>query len=386
VDLVIIEGAGSPAEVNLKDRDIVNMDVARAAGARVLLVGDIDRGGVFAAFVGTLELLEPEERALVGGLVVNKFRGDVRLLEPGLDFLRQRTGVPIAGVLPFLRDLRIADEDSVSLDRRRGVRRAAPGELEIAVVRFPRISNHDEFDALEHEPGVIVRYVERAEELRGADLVVLPGSKGTAADLAWARESGIAEEVIARATRSEPVLGVCGGCQMLGAALLDPERVESSQVELPGLGLLPLITRFRREKTTARVEVHVEAALLATDGGPVSGYEIHMGEVERVAGAPALRILSRNGLDAPRDDGAVSRDGAVVGTTVHGLLENDPLRAKLLAHLRARRGLTPCPGKSVPTRDAEYDRLSEALATHLDWKLLCALAGVHATRPPRLGP
>jgi adenosylcobyric acid synthase len=383
VDLVVIEGAGSPAEVNLKDRDIVNMDVAKAAGARVLLVGDIDRGGVFAAFVGTMELLPPDERALVGGFVVNKFRGDPRLLDSGLEFLRERTGVPVAGVLPYLRGLRIADEDSVSLDRRRRARRAAPGELEIAIVRLPRISNYDEFDPLEHEPGVVVRYVDRPEELRGADLVVLPGSKSTAADLRWLHASGVAGEVVARAARGEPVLGVCGGCQMLGRALLDPERIESDEAEVAGLGLLPMVTRFRREKTTARVRARAAAALLAPDNGAeVRGYEIHMGEVERGAGGPALRVVARNGAACDVDDGAVSEDGAVVGTLVHGLLEDDGVRAALLARLRTRRGIDAPAGPPIPCREAEYDRLADALAAHLDWDLLCGLAGLRLARPP----
>ncbi len=387
VDLVVIEGAGSPAEVNLKDRDIVNMDVAKAAGARVILVGDIDRGGVFAAFVGTMELLDPDERALVGAFLVNKFRGDPRLLDSGLEFLRQRTGVPVAGVLPYLRGLRIADEDSVSLDHRRRTRRAAPGELEIAIVRLPRISNYDEFDALEHEPGVVVRYVDRAEELRGADLVVLPGSKSTAADLGWLRASGIADELAARGTRGEPTFGVCGGCQMLGRALFDPERVESDETEVAGLGLLPIVTRFRREKTTTRVRARAEAALLATgEGGEAGGYEIHMGEVQRLAGHPALRLVSRNGVACDVEDGAVSPDGAVVGTLVHGLLEDDRLRTALLASLRARRGIASPAGPPIPCREAEYDRLADALGAHLDWDLLCGLAGLRLARPCAVGP
>ncbi|MFL5263085.1 MAG: cobyric acid synthase [Anaeromyxobacteraceae bacterium] len=384
VDLVVIEGAGSPAEVNLKDRDIVNMDVARAAGSKVLLVGDIDRGGVFAAFVGTMELLEPEERALVAGFVVNKFRGDPRLLEPGLEFLRERTGVPVVGVLPYLRGLRIADEDSVSLDHRRATRRAAPGELEIAVVRLPRISNYDELDPLEHEPGVVVRYVERPEELRGADLVVLPGSKSTAADLAWLRASGIAHEVTARAARGEPVLGICGGFQMLGRALRDPDGVESPEREVAGLGLLPVVTTFRSRKTTTRVRARLAAGSLLGEG-EARGYEIHMGDVERLSGAPALRIVARNGAACDVDDGAVSPDGAVVGTLVHGLLEEDAVRAALLAGLRARRGIAAPSAPPIPTRDAEYDRLADALVAHLDWEVLCAAAGVSVPRPPMVG-
>lgn len=384
VDLVVIEGAGSPAEVNLKDRDIVNMDVAKAAGAKVLLVGDIDRGGVFAAFVGTMELLDPEERALVAGFVVNKFRGDPRLLESGLEFLRRRTGVPVVGVLPYLRDLRIAEEDSVSLDHRRRSRRAAPDEVEIAVVRLPRISNYDELDALDHEPGVVLRFVDRPEELRGADLVILPGSKSTAADLAWLRASGVAHEVTARAGRGEPVLGICGGFQMLGGALLDPDGVESREREVAGLGLLPVVSTFRVQKRTARVRARLVPGLLF-GGGEARGYEIHMGDVARLGGAPALQIVARNGAVCDVEDGAVSADGAVVGTLVHGLLEEDAVRAGLLARLRARRGLADPAAPPIPGREAEYDRLADALAAHLDWELLCAAAGIAASRPPVAG-
>jgi adenosylcobyric acid synthase len=386
-DLVIIEGAGSPAEVNLRERDIVNMDLALAADARVLLVGDIDRGGVFAALVGTLELVRPEERALVGGLVLNKFRGDVALLEPGLAFLHERTGVPVAGVVPWVRGLRIAEEDSVALDAARATRRAAPGELEIAVIRLPRLSNHDEFQPLAQEPGVVVRFVDRPEDLLGADLVVVPGTKGTAADLRWLRERGLGDALALRAARGEPVLGVCGGCQMLGRWIRDPAGVESPDAALPGLGLLPLETRFLAEKTTARVELEVVAPLLApAPGRPVTGYEIHMGEVLANGGRPAARLRSRNGAACDLPDGAVSADGAVVGTLVHGLLEDDGVRLALLARLRARRGLPAPVGPPAPTREQEYDRLAGVLRQHLDWELLCHLARVQAARPAGGGP
>jgi len=386
-DLVVIEGAGSPAEVNLRDRDIVNMDVALAAEAQVLLVGDIDRGGVFASLVGTLALLQPEERALVGGFILNKFRGDLRLLEPGLDFLRERTGVPVVGVLPFLRGLRIAEEDSVSLDHRRSTRRAAPGELEIAVVRLPRIANHDELQPLALEPGVVVRFVDRPEELLGADLVVLPGTKGTAADLRWVRESGVGQAVIARAARGELVLGLCGGCQMLGRVLRDPSRVESEEAATPGLDLLPLETLFHPEKTTARVWVDVEAPWLSPlSGAAAAGYEIHMGEMTRLSGPAAVRVRSRNGAPCDLPDGAVSSNGAVVGTLVHGLLEDDGVRSALLSRLRARRGLPAPAGPSVPTREQEYDRLAAVLGERLDWGRLCALARVPALRSPEASP
>jgi adenosylcobyric acid synthase len=384
VDVVVIEGAGSPAEVNLKDRDIVNMDVARAADAPVLLVGDIDRGGVFAAFVGTLELLDPPERARIAAFVVNKFRGDVGLLQPGLDFLTGRTGVPVLGVLPFVRGLRIADEDSVSLEDRRRDRPAREGELAVAVVRFPRISNYDDLEPLEHEAGVAVRWVEDPRDLDGADLVVLPGSKCTADDLAWLRATGLAAEVARRASHRRPVLGICGGCQMLGESIHDPLRVESSATIVEGLGLLPLRTRFAPEKVTARARVRIATASFLGDVGPalLEGYEIHMGAVELLPGArAAFEVVERNGAAAAVVDGAVSQDSAIVGTLLHGLLENDAIRAALLGNLRLRRGLSAAPGRRIATRDEEYDRLADHVLAHLNWDLLCRITRLEVPRP-----
>ena len=381
-DLVVIEGAGSPAEINLKARDIVNMHVAKVADAPVLLVGDIDRGGVFAAFVGTLELLEPDERERIAAFVVNKFRGDVRLLEPGLDFLRARTGKPVLGVIPYVPRLRIADEDSVSLEDR--VRRARPGrdQLDVAVVRLPRIANYDDFEPLEHEPGVVVRFVERADEARDVDLLIVPGSKSTVSDLAWLRSSGIADVVHARAQRGEPVLGICGGCQMLGESLADPEAVESSEPLVPGLALLPLRTRFERSKVTAQVRARAAAPsfLRAASGAEeISGYEIHMGRVELTrAQPPAFELLARNGAEQRAADGAVSADGQLVGTMLHGLFENAALRARVLQHLRTRRGLpAPSPDtRPIPNRFDEYDRLEGVVREHIDRALLHRLARV----------
>jgi adenosylcobyric acid synthase len=379
-DLLVIEGAGSPAEVNLRDRDIVNMHVARAVDARVLLVGDIDRGGVFAAFVGTLELLEPEDRARVAGFVINKFRGDVGLLAPGLDFLRARTGLPTLGVLPYLPRLHVADEDSLALDDRR--RRARPGGdvLDVAVVRLPRISNHDDFQPLEHEPGVSLRFIDGPDDLSSADLAVLPGSKCTVSDLAWLRATGLADVLVARARRGAPVLGVCGGCQMLGVVIEDPHEVESPHAQVEGLGLLPLRTRFAREKTTAQVVARIgRAAFLgdpARDREVVRGYEIHMGAVEPVgSAAPAFYILARNGRETSAVDGAVSDDGTVVGTMVHGLFTNDTVRDALVTTLRARRGLPPLADRAAaPPHEAEYDRLADTVRAYLDVNALARLA------------
>lgn len=383
VDLVVIEGAGSPAEVNLKDRDIVNMHVARVAHAPVLLVGDIDRGGVFASFVGTMELLEPEERARIAAFVVNKFRGDRRLLAPGLEFLEKRTGVPVLGVLPYVRDLRIADEDSVSLDERFD-RRAGAGEIEIAVVRLPRISNYDDLEPLEHEAGVAVRYVTRPEDLETADLVVLPGSKCTVSDLEWLRDSGMATAVTRRVARDQPVIGICGGCQMLGAYLLDPDHVESSRERTEGLCLLPLATRFQREKTTAQIKAHLAvASLFGDEHAEVCGYEIHQGALERLDGAvAALEVVSRNGAVCREPDGAIAANGTLVGTLVHGLFENDSVRAALLSSLRGRRGLGSPKGRAlVPTREVEYDRLALSVMENIDWQLLCRIVGIAPSRP-----
>jgi adenosylcobyric acid synthase len=383
VDVVVIEGAGSPAEVNLKDRDIANMHVARAADAPVLLVGDIDRGGVFASLVGTMELLDPDERARVAALLVNKFRGDRRLLEPGLEFLQRRCGVPVLGVVPYVRRLRIADEDSVSLDDRRD-RRAGAGELEIAVVRLPRISNHDDLGPLEHEAGVVVRYVTTPEDLATADLAVLPGSKCTVADLRWVRESGVAAAVNSRASRGEPILGICGGCQMLGSEILDPDHVESGAERTVGLELLPVCTRFQREKTTAQVRGRLAApSFLGAPGTEVSGYEIHMGRTELLEGAvPSVEITVRNGMPCRDLDGAIGPGGAVIGTLVHGLFENESVRAALLRALRARRGIATADARPVPGRAAEYDRLARGFLEAVDWPFLCRIAGVGALRPP----
>jgi len=380
-DLVVIEGAGSPAEINLQAHEIVNMHVARLAGAPVLLAGDIDRGGVFAAFVGTLDLLPPDDRARIAGFIVNRFRGDRALLEPGLDMLTARTGVPVLGVVPYVPRLRIADEDSVSLDHRAGRRRPPPDQLDIAVVRLPRIANHDDVEPLEHEPGVTVRFVDRPDELAGADLVILPGSKSTTSDLGWLRAAGLAGAIVARAAAGDPILGVCGGCQMLGEVIEDPHGIESAEPRVPGLGLLPLATRFGRDKRTAQVVARAAAPSFLTAGAaltdPVAGYEIHMGVVEPVRPvAAAFAIEARHGRPATARDGAIAGDGAIVGTMLHGLFETDALRARTLAALRARRGLSaPAGAPRIPTRQAEYDRLADAVAGGLDLELLWRIAG-----------
>jgi adenosylcobyric acid synthase len=382
-DVVVIEGAGSPAEINLRDRDIVNMFVARLADAPVVLVGDIDRGGVFAALLGTLDLLEPEDRRRVAGLIINKFRGDVELLKPGLEFIERRGGVPVLGVVPYVRRLRIADEDSVSLESRRRRGPASADEVEIAVVCLPRISNYDEFEPLESEPGVVVRFVEGAREIERADLAVLPGTKNTAADLAWLREMGLDVAIAERARRGAPVLGVCGGCEMLGESIDDPDGIEGGlATHAKGLGLLALRTRFERTKVTTRVEARPLGRGFFTrelaSEVRLKGYEIHMGRVETTRDVvPAFEITARGRSAERAPDGAVDERGVVVGTMIHGLLENDVLRSGLLRELRLRKGLeAPKVAAAIPSKQSEYDRLARVLRESLDMVRLRRIAGL----------
>jgi adenosylcobyric acid synthase len=379
-ELIVIEGAGSPVEINLKARDVVNMHVARLANAPVILVGDIDRGGVFAQFVGTMELLEPDERARVAALAINKFRGDIRLLQSGLDFIVRRVNTPMLGVIPFIERLRIPDEDAVALDQRHRITDSAE-RLRIAVVRLPRISNFDDFQPLEHEPGVSVSYVQTPRELVDADLVILPGSKSTVADLNWLRANGFDRGLIERAMRAQPILGVCGGYQMLGQTIEDPHGVESSERVTTGLGLLAVRTCFARDKVTARVRARVRAdsfLVEAACGGELAAYEIHMGQIHHAGDAAApFQILSRNGHAISAPEGAISDNGAVVGTTLHGIFETDWLRGSMLRSLRRRRGLAEPPIASAPfDREAEYDRLAAIVRGHIDMPLLQRLAGI----------
>ena len=374
-DLVVIEGAGSPAEINLRQGDIVNMAVALHAQAPVLLVGDIDRGGVFASLVGTLVLLAEEERRLIQGLVINKFRGDLSLLEPGLAMLEERAGVPVLGVVPFVPHLSIAEEDSVALEGVLVASDAATNVLDVAVVRFPRISNFDDYDALALEPGVQVRYVGRASDLGQPDAVILPGTKHTLHDLKWLRDQGLEQRIVGLARRGTAVVGVCGGYQMLGQSITDRLGVESAPGErLPGLGLLPLRTEFAAAKTTRQVQAEAlpgPGFLALAAGVPVTGYEIHMGHSERVepGARPLFRFFQRETLD-----GAVDAAGRVWGTYLHGVFDNTAFRRAWLQSL----GWSP-PDHDVnlvAIRQAEYDRLAAAVRSSLGMAQLRRIAGV----------
>ncbi|MFF1958386.1 cobyric acid synthase [Streptomyces sp. NPDC058220] len=365
-DAVICEGAGSPAEINLRRTDIVNMGIARAARLPVVVVGDIDRGGVFASFFGTTALLSPEDQALIAGYLVNKFRGDVSLLEPGLEMLRGLTGRATLGVLPWRHGLGIDEEDGLRVSLRGAVRESltAPpyGEdvLRVAVCAVPLMSNFTDVDALAAEPGVVVRFVDRAEELADADLVVVPGTRGTVKALAWLRERGLADAIVRRAAEGRPVLGICGGYQILGEHIDD--EVESRAGAVAGLGLLPVRVRFDRHKTLARP---VGVAL----GEPVEGYEIHHGVAEVRGGEAFVHDERGRALDG-------CRVGAVQGTHWHGALESDAFRRRFLTEVAraAGRRFVPAPGTSFGAlREEQLDLLGDLVEEHADTDALMRL-------------
>ena len=373
-DLVILEGAGSPAEVNLRASDIVNMRVARHAQAPVLLVGDIDRGGVFAALLGTLDLLEPADRTLVAGLIVNKFRGDASLFQPGVEFLVQRSGLPVLGVIPYIPRLRIAEEDSVALEDAAPI--GAGGPLEIVIARLPHIANFDDFDLLAAEPAVQLRYVNAPERVGRPDLLILPGSKATVADLQALRASGLADRISALAQMGTPVLGICAGYQMLGERILDPLGVESATAETAGLGLLPATTTFLPQKRTRRVQARAVDSVgcfgrLADT--TVAAYEIHMGTTE--AKGPALFAVSA-AAEAAHADGCRNAAGTIAGCYLHGIFEAPAARRALLDWLAARRGLRLADSAELPSREAEYDRLAAAVRSSLDIPAIARITGL----------
>jgi adenosylcobyric acid synthase len=373
-DLVVIEGAGSPAEVNLKADDIANMRVARAARAPVLLVGDIDRGGVFASLLGTMELLDAWERELVAGVVINKFRGDPSLLEPGIRFLEQRLARPVLGIVPWIEDLGLAEEDSQGLPTAsQASAGAVPSVVDVVILRLPRIANFDDFDPLARRAGVRVRFVDDPQAFGAADLVILPGSKGTRADLRWLCDAGLGEAIRAHTASGGAVIGICGGYQMLGEQLEDPEGVEGPPGSMPGLRLLPAVTRFAESKTTVQVQARVAAErglLSAARGSPVSGYEIHMGQTLGT-GAPVFEVVAPAGQ--PRGEGLASADGWTRGTYLHGLFHNADLLEALLATLARRKGVALPPASRG---EDPYDRLAGVLRESLDMAQLHQLAGV----------
>jgi adenosylcobyric acid synthase len=363
-DLIVAEGAGSPAEINLRSGDYVNMGLARHADLPTLVVGDIDRGGVLAAMYGTVALLDAADQALVTGFVVNKFRGEAALLSPGLDSLERLTGRRVFGVLPWDPTLWLDSEDALDLEGRRSRGDAA---FRVAVVRLPRISNFTDVDALGLEPDLDVVFVSDPRDLAGADLVVLPGTRSTISDLSWLRSRGLAAAITDHARRGRPVLGICGGLQMLGRVIADPDGVEGlAGAQVEGLGLLDVRTDFTEEKT---LRLPAGTAL----GVPASGYEIHHGRISRGGGEEFL---------------GGARAGSVLGTMWHGSLEGDALRGSLLYELLGR---TPSAVSFGAAREARLDRTGDLVEEHLDVAALLALARGGAPAglpvlPPGSGP
>ena len=360
-EVVICEGAGSPAEINLRSGDIANMGLARAANLPVVVVGDIDRGGLFASLYGTLALLDEEDQALVGGFIVNKFRGDADVLAPGLDRMNELTGRPFFGTLPYIRGIGLDGEDSLALDAPRDLLPPKGKDvLRVAVVRLPRISNFTDLDALAHEPGVSVRFTESPAEILTADLAVLPGTKATVEDLKALRSRHLDEALTERARRNLPTLGICGGYQMLGKSIRD--GVESEEREVPGLGLLPVETDFGEEKILTRPEGHA----LQFGGAEVSGYEIRHGRVRRLGGEP---LFTTNG-------GAEGcQVGTTFGTSWHGVFETDGFRRAFLNQVAEVRGLDWIPGDEpfAARREAQLDKLGDLVAENVDREALLRL-------------
>ena len=373
-DMMVVEGAGSPAEVNLKANDIVNMRIAKYLHAPVLLIADIDRGGALASLVGTLELLEPEERDLVKGLVINKFRGDVTILQPALDFLEEKTGKPVLGVIPYLPNINIEDEDSVSLDDKK-VEDKANAPIKLAVIQTPKISNFTDFDALSKEADVEVYYIQQGEHIDKngkPDMILLPGSKNTTEDMLYLRHSGLERELNEAKDAGIPIIGICGGYQMLGEKISDPLHTESNNDSVKGLGFLPMETIFEAEKLTSQVEAKCLewkflGETIAVDD--LYGYEIHMGETKFTAkeNHPFL-ITKRAGKDVQIKEGMINNEGTVLGAYIHGIFDNDKYRRGVINILRKRKGLEPLPVSTnyAAAKQAAYNRLADTVRQSMD--------------------
>ncbi len=365
-EIIVIEGAGSPVEMNLLDRDIVNLPLARKINASCLLVADIDRGGVFASIVGTHELCDPEDRHRIRAFVINKFRGQESLFTPGIEFLERRTGWPCMGVLPYLDWLKLEEEDSVALDSK-AVKKDSPKTLNVAVIQFPHLSNYTDFDPLE-QSNVSLSYVTTPEDLGRPDLTILPGTKNTLEDLLWLRSNGFEEPIQILAKSGAAVLGICGGFQMLGLRLLDPHKVESNRREVNGLGLLQVETTLTARKTTCQVRaVHLDS------GEPVDGYEIHMGQTKAQETYPPLfRVLQRGEVATEEYEGVLH--GNVAGTYLHGIFENSGFTQNFLASL-ARKSGKNFRFRSGFNKDQLHERWADFLEEKLKLELLSEIIG-----------
>ena len=376
-EMIVIEGAGSPAEVNLKANDIVNMRIAKMTQAPVFLIADIDRGGAIASIVGTLELLEPEERDLIKGIIINKFRGDIKLLEPALTFIEEKTGKKVVGVIPAIENLDIDEEDSVALENKKNV---GSKDIQIAVIQTPKISNFTDFDALNYEPDVSVRFVGPGDIIGTPDLIILPGSKNTLADLTYLKNSGLADEIKELAEKGTPVIGICGGNQMLGTAIYDPHHMEGDIVESEGLGLVNSTTTMKNQKTTHQVTFDVENLHFLNgtfSGSELVGYEIHMGDTKPNDDTVkrCFTITKRSETPITVVDGFIDGRHQVMGTYIHGVFDNDEFRRFIINQLRLRKGLeeTPVVFHYFEHKNKAYNRLADIVEEHLDMDYIMTL-------------
>ena len=371
-DIVVIEGAGSPAEVNLRRNDLVNMKMAQIADCSVILVGDINVGGVFAWLVGTLELLTKTERRRIKGVLINKFRGDIKILKPGLDFLEKKIKRPVLGVIPYFHDINIPEEDSIAKERYDlfNQKRKA-GRINIEVIYLPHISNFTDFDPLEKEAGVNLRYIVPGAELGEADCIIIPGSKNTIDDLLYLKKSGLAPAIMDRHKRGAVIVGICGGYQMLGRSIKDVYAVESRRKVISGLGMLPLTTEILKDKLAHQVE----AKDMIFNSGSVRGYEIHMGRSAPASFLkPVFEISRRSGRRVRIKDGLSAGDKKVWGTYIHGIFDNDAFRKRFLDFLGNGRAKNRVSGLSfLEAKEKEYDKLADLVRKNIDLKRIYAI-------------
>jgi adenosylcobyric acid synthase len=380
-EVLIMEGAGSAAEINLKDKDLVNLSMAERVTAPVLLVADIDRGGVFASIVGHMELFTPKERELIKGFIINKFRGDPSLLNSGIEFIEARTERPVLGLVHYFTDIHIPEEDSVALDlKMRATKEKSEQQVRIGVIRLPHISNYTDFDSLEQEPSVNLTYFNAPEQVFEMDLVILPGSKNTLNDLHYLHNQGLAEAITAFYARGGTVVGICGGYQMLGQKVLDPMGVESDLEEVAGLGLLEMETELLGDKVTTQVKGRLLWQELAGPDPEIRGYEIHMGRSKPLGSTTALlEISERNGRPVRVQDGLVSEDGRVWGTYLHGLFDNDGLRHRLISRFSKSEDLVPTKERLRSFqhwKEEQYNKLASHLRKHLDISRIYKIIGL----------
>ena len=366
-DVIVIEGAGSPAEINLKSHDLVNMRVAKLASAPVILIGDIDKGGVFAWLIGTLELLTKEERKRVKGFIINKFRGDKRLLMPGLRFLEKHTGIKVLGVLPYYKDIKIPEEDCLPEEERRS-RNTKVKKIRISVVRLPHMSNFDDFDALEKECDVSLRYVDNAADLDNADVIILPGTKNSIEDLRLIRKAGFAKKILSILAKKKKVriIGICGGYQIMGEKISDKHHIETKNKSIKGLGILPVNTELRKEKTLSQVKAEDFVY-----GCKITGYEIHHGmtKVLKKAKPMFMRTHFMN-KKVKRNDGVNIEDGRCWGSYIHGIFNHDQFRWNFLSEIRKQKGWPPITRNVRHDVDGEINKLSDLFRKNIDMKQL----------------